>query len=181
MHIGVLGIGSVLMGDDAVGPYAVELLRSRYEMPENVELLDVGTPGIELFHTIERFDALIVVDSVRGRRGDPAGSTPGAIRLFRREELLGQSSPIPRMTPHEPSLVDALLAADFNGQAPEDVVFLGVVPAKVELGTRLSPAVQGALPRLEEKILAELGRLGQAPRRRETPEEPRIWWEKEAA
>ncbi len=38
-RIGVLGIGNVLMGDDAFGPYVVKVLEARYELPADVEVM----------------------------------------------------------------------------------------------------------------------------------------------
>ena len=35
-RIGVFGIGNVLMGDDAVGPYAVRVFEAQYEVPDEV-------------------------------------------------------------------------------------------------------------------------------------------------
>jgi len=46
------GIGNVLLGDDAVGPYAVRLLESEYSFGDNVEIADLGTPALDLTHRI---------------------------------------------------------------------------------------------------------------------------------
>jgi len=47
-RIAVLGLGNVLLGDDGFGPMAVEMFRSLYECDSNVEILDLGTPGLDL-------------------------------------------------------------------------------------------------------------------------------------
>ncbi|HSL82611.1 MAG TPA: hydrogenase maturation protease, partial [Thermoanaerobaculia bacterium] len=65
IQIGILGLGSVLMGDDAVGPYAVELLTARWTLPPEVSALDAGTPGPDLADYLVDLDAAIVVDTVR--------------------------------------------------------------------------------------------------------------------
>ena len=43
----ILGVGNVLMGDDGFGPYVARTLGARYELPEHVEVQDVGTPGLD--------------------------------------------------------------------------------------------------------------------------------------
>ena len=59
-RIGVLGIGNVLMGDDALGPYVVQLLDSMYEVPADVELVDLGTPGADLPLYLDSLDAAVI-------------------------------------------------------------------------------------------------------------------------
>ena len=49
----VLGVGNVLLMDESVGIRAIEALQNRYSMPDDVELLDGGTSGIELLRFIE--------------------------------------------------------------------------------------------------------------------------------
>jgi hydrogenase maturation protease len=61
-RIGILGIGNVLMGDDGVGPYTIKLLEARYEFPEQVELQDLGTPGLGITAAFSEYDAIILID-----------------------------------------------------------------------------------------------------------------------
>ncbi|MCB1034624.1 MAG: hydrogenase maturation protease, partial [Acidobacteria bacterium] len=42
----VLGLGNVLCSDDGLGVEAVHRLRRRYEIPEEVTVLDGGTLGL---------------------------------------------------------------------------------------------------------------------------------------
>ena len=37
-RIGVLSVGNVLMGDDGIGPYILNVLESRFEFPPNAVL-----------------------------------------------------------------------------------------------------------------------------------------------
>lgn len=171
MNVGILGLGSVLMGDDALGPYVVELLASRWSFPDGVSLLDAGTPGPDLVDHLVGLEGVIVVDAVR------SVGVPGELRLLRRDELLALP-PSARVSPHDPDLQQALLTAELAGGGPEEVLLVGVVPARVELGTGLSPEVEGVLPLVETVVVAELRRLGIEPSGRPRPEAPRIWWER---
>lgn len=170
-RVAVLGLGSVLMGDDAAGPHVLRHLEAGWELPPEVELLDLGTPGPELAHVIEGLDALIVVDTARSRDG-----APGDVLHLRRDEILRGPAP-ERLSPHDPSLRGALAAADLLGTAPREVLLVGIVPAEVSLGLALSPAVENALPRAAEAVAAELERLGFPCPRRAEPRAPRAWWE----
>lgn len=167
----ILGLGSVLMGDDAAGPYALKLLQARYELAAGVEVLDAGTPGPGLVDLLRGHRHLLIVDTVK------ADGPPGSVRLYRREALVA-APPNLRLSPHDPDLRQALFEADLTGDGPEDALLVGIVPASVELRTGLSPQVTAALPRVEAEVVGELERLGLPPRRRETPAAPDIWWER---
>jgi hydrogenase maturation protease len=176
-RIGIVGLGSVLMGDDAVGPYAVELLASRWRLPDEVSVLDAGTPGPDLVDYLIDLDAAIVVDTVRGPAGAGGPDPAGTIRLYRRDEVMALPSS-PRTSPHDPDLRQALLTAELAGRAPAEVLLVGVVPERVELGTELSAPVRESLAAVESVVVAELRRLGAEPERRERPRGADIWWER---
>ncbi len=166
----VLGLGNVLLGDDALGPYVVRLLDSKFDFPEAVEVLDVGTPGLDLLPYLAGARHVIIVDTVR------AAGSPGEIRLYRREEILA-TRPQPRLSPHDPGLRDALLTAEMADAAPQEVLLVGVIPEATETGVGLSHSAQRGLAGACAAVLDELERLGLPPTPRVAPPAPDIWWE----
>lgn len=170
-RVAVLGFGNVLMEDDALGPYAVRLLEARYEIPERVTVLDVGTPGLDLVPYFEEADALVLVDTVRSE------APPGTLRLYRRDAIL-KHSPRPRVSPHDPGLKEALLSLEFAGRGPREVLLVGVVPERTGQGVGMSDRVRAALPAVHAEILRELERLGVPAAPRRAPLPPDIWWER---
>ena len=46
--ISIVGLGNVFLGDDGFGPLAIETFRCKYECSPDVEVLDLGTPGLDL-------------------------------------------------------------------------------------------------------------------------------------
>ena len=166
----VLGLGSVLMGDDAAGPHVLHELQADYELPAGIEILDLGTPGPELAHIVEGLDVLIVVDTIK-TSGDP-----GDLHLLRRDDLMRGPEP-DRLSPHDPSLRGALVAASLLGHSPEEVLFVGIVPGDNHLGIGLTAAVRQSLPVATVLVTAELERLGYEVPRREKPEPKGVWWE----
>ena len=168
----VIGLGSILMGDDAAGPHVLRNLEAAYELPPGIEVLDLGTPGPELAHLVEGLDALIVADTLR-----TASALPGEVRLLRRADILKGPQP-DRLSPHDPSLRGALLAADLLGRSPQEVLLVGIVAVETRLGIGLSPAVRDALPAAVAAVVRELERLGYEVKRRESPGPPEVWWEK---
>ena len=55
-NILVAGIGSVLLGDDGIGPYVVRMLEANYAFDEGVEIEDLGTPALDLIDHIAGLD-----------------------------------------------------------------------------------------------------------------------------
>ena len=169
----VLGLGNVLMGDDALGPWVIEALQAGWEFPEGVSVLDVGTPGLDLTPFLADAETVILVDTVK------ANAPPGTLRVYSRAQLAIRA-PSPRVSPHDPGLTEALFALDFVGSGPRDVILVGVVPAATEQGVGLSPAVSGAVDRAAGEVVALLSCLAKAPRRRRGAIPAAPWWERAA-
>jgi hydrogenase maturation protease len=167
--IRILGIGNILMGDDGLGPYAIRVLDSRYEFPDHVELVDGGTPGLDFLPYISHARSVIVLDTVSSA-GDP-----GAVKIYRDREIIGAAPP-PRLSPHQPGLRESLMATELTDSSPGELVLIGVIPETLEQGTRLSESVQSAVESVIDAVVHELTRLGAAPKRREPPREPDLWW-----
>ncbi len=173
MDIRVLGLGNVLMGDDGFGPFVIESLDAAYDFPATVSVLDIGTPGLDLAPFLIGADAVIIVDTVR------ADAAPGTLRLYRREAIL-QHAPQPRLGPHDPGLKQTLLALDFAGRGPAQVLLVGVVPDRTAPCARLSPSVRAAIAAAVDACVAELQRLDAPPTPRTAPEPVAPWWERAA-
>ena len=158
MRTAIYGIGNLLMGDDGVGPAVIAHLEAHCALPLDVTIEDLGTPSLDLPNYIQDFDLVIFIDAVA------VNAPPGTIRLFSREEIVATPTGI-RVSPHEPSINDALIVLDFAGGAPRDVLLVGVVPAILDGGMTLSPAVAAAVPLVAEIVLAEVERRTSRPLR----------------
>ncbi len=78
----VIGLGNVLMGDDGFGPLAVERFRCEYECGPNVEILDLGTPGLDLAPYLYGTDLVVIADAVQ------ADEKPGTLSIYCEADLL---------------------------------------------------------------------------------------------
>lgn len=166
----IAGIGSVLLGDDGIGPYIVRRLESNYAFDEGVELEDLGTPALDLIDHITGLDGLIVVDAVDN--GEPAGT----VTQYRKPELTRQA-PSVRLDPHSPALADALWAAEFYGSSPREVLLVGVSATNFEGGCELSEPVRASVNRVIHEVLREVDRLGVGFIRCFDEVQSEIWWE----
>jgi|SRR5579863_3934981 len=166
------GIGNVLLGDDGIGPYCLGMLEAAYEFEAGVEMVDLGTPALDLVDNISGRDAIIFIDSVT------TGAAAGTVTLFHKADIVRQGAS-PRMNTHSPALVDTLLGAEFLGVCPTNVLLVGIEAESFDAGCALSPLVGASVTRVLDEVLRELDRLGVEYRLRSNPQATAIWWESE--
>jgi len=174
MRISVLGMGNVLMGDDGAGPYAVASFAAQYDVPEEVTILDIGTPGLDLVPHLAGVDTLLLVDTVR------SDAPPGTVRTYDKATLLRAKLP-PRLSPHDPAVGQCLAMLEIADCGPREVLLAGIVPERTAFGPGLSAAVRNAIPAVVERIAGELRARGIPVERRGVPGVPELWWEAPAA
>jgi hydrogenase maturation protease len=148
----LLGIGNVLMNDDAAGVLVVQALAEKFDFPEELTILDGGTLGLDLLPYLEGIDRLLVVDAVE--TGDPPGTL---IRMTGDDIPLALAT---KVSPHQMGLKDLLLVADLQGYAPREMVLWGVQPGSIEMDIELSPEVAQSMGALQERVLEELEKWG---------------------
>jgi hydrogenase maturation protease len=170
-RIAVIGIGNVLEGDDAVGPTVVALFQATYQVPEDVELIDGGTPGLDMTAYMAGLEALVVVDAVTAK------GQPGDVVVLDKPRILNRG-PIVALSPHDPGLRESILHAEFQGVAPKVISLVGVVPASIEFGCRLSAEARAALPAAVAAVRSALEAVGVAVVPRDPPLVPDLWWER---
>jgi hydrogenase maturation protease len=163
------GIGNVLLGDDGVGPYVAQLLTSRYDFEQGVEVLDLGTPALDLIDQLSGKDVVILVDSVQ------TDAAPGTVLLYRKEEIM-RLRPAMRMDPHSPALVDALFSAELFGVAPGSLLLVGIAAETYDTMCSLSKPVEASLGKVIAEILGELDRCSIGYRLRAVPAIFGAWW-----
>jgi hydrogenase maturation protease len=152
LDILVLGIGNVLLTDEGVGVRALNELQRRYTFPENVELLDGGTAGIELLRHIRNRDYLIIIDAMKWDQ------EPGTVA--RVEGLDVPAAFRTRISPHQLGLSDLLAAAMLTDELPKNLVLFGVEPESLDIGLDLTDTVETSLEKLTGAVLEELRSIG---------------------
>ncbi|HMM20242.1 MAG TPA: HyaD/HybD family hydrogenase maturation endopeptidase [Selenomonadales bacterium] len=148
--ITVLGIGNILLRDEGLGVRAVERLAAQYRFPDDVQVLDGGTLGLELVRFLAGTRRLLVVDAVSG-----AGQ-PGTFYRLAGEEV--QAYFQEKMSMHELGIKDVLAVLQVTGQPVEEVVIIGVQPESLDMGLELTPVVAAALDRVITAVCDELER-----------------------
>ena len=148
----VLGIGNLVMGDDGFGVIVAQKLQQSYRFPDNVEIMDGGTLGLDLLPKLENITNLVLVDAVE--TGEKAGT---CIRLY------GQELPIAletKVSPHQMGLKDLLAVSELMGHSPQEMVLIGVQPGSIEMEIGLTPEVAAQLDTVIANVLTELENWG---------------------
>ena len=143
----IMGIGNILLKDEGIGVHVVRRLKEM-PLPENVEVLDGGTAGLELVDFMENRRKLIVIDAVK------TGDKPGTIYRLTEKNLV--IKPKAMMSFHEIHFLDALCISDVMKNKPEEVIVIGVEPKDMSDGIDLSPEIEERIPRIIEIVMEEL-------------------------
>jgi len=152
MRAVVLGIGNTILTDEAAGVRAAMALADAYRIPDNVQVIDGGTSGMEMIEDLSDLDLLVVIDVVK------TGAAPGTV-----VKIAGDDIPVffrRKLSPHQIGLPDVLASLELLDTMPKEIVVLGVELISLELGMEMTPTVAGKVPVLAAMAVAELAARG---------------------
>lgn len=155
MSIAVFGIGNILLSDDGAGVHAVQSLMNRYDFPENVELIDGGTKGLDLLPLFENRDKVLIIDAANFKKD------PGTIDIVVGDKIPAFLSS--KLSVHQIGLPDMLFAARLMEITPQEMCLIGIQPESMETTTEMSDAVSEKMEALLEKVLDKLKEWGVEP------------------
>jgi hydrogenase maturation protease len=156
-QITVLGLGSIILKDEGFGVHFIRWFSKRYNLGDDVRILDGGTLGYRLLDIVTSSSYLIVVDCIK------LDEDPGAIYRFTQDEMrLKMPDPT---TAHEVEFPDVLSMADLMDECPQ-VIFLCIVPESYgTMELDMTPTMTAAFPAMETLLIKELRQLGIEPER----------------
>ena len=145
--IAIFCVGNRLHLDDGVGPAAYDVVLERFDVPDEIELFDLGVLTMDMINYVDTCDAVITVDAI-----EHSGEAVGTVLRGTPQELAkAQGAAI---SLHDLRLVDLFDAALLLGYEAEGIC-LGVQVENTE-----PTKVREALPLLVEALAAEVARLG---------------------
>ncbi|WP_432821604.1 HyaD/HybD family hydrogenase maturation endopeptidase [Trichloromonas sp.] len=151
----VLGLGNLLMTDDALGGRIIKALEAEYELPAGVKILDGGTLGLDLLPYLEGVEKLLIVDALN------MGARPGTIFRLVGEEVARAFAG--KLSVHQMGLQDLLAVAELQGHLPGEVVIWGAQSGSVEMGLDMTRPVTAAMSRVLDGVVSELVAWGVRP------------------
>jgi hydrogenase maturation protease len=146
----VIGAGNVLRGDDGVGVRVAQAL-AQEPLPEGVEVLDVGTRGLDLLFEFEDADRVVLIDAAE------MGQTPGEARVFDAALLEGDTD-IRLSSLHGIGIAEVLALGRAVGVEPR-MTIVGIQPADLRPREGLSETLSARLP---EYVALARGKLAAA-------------------
>jgi hydrogenase 3 maturation protease len=143
----IVGIGNVLKGDDGAGPAVCQILKGKIAaLPRRSAakmgvVIDAGTTPENYIAKIVRMSPkkLLIIDAI------DFGSPPGAIKVFRTQDLKRFTLSTHCLSPH-------LFVQAVTSQIDAEVFFIGIQPADLQLGLGLSKQVAEAVAALADEI-----------------------------
>lgn len=148
----ILGIGCTLYSDEGFGVRVAEQIDKRYELPDNVQVVDGGVLGVGLLGVISQPDHLIVVDVIRNK-GNPGD-------LYRLE---GDAIPArirAKNSIHQVDFLEALTLCQALDKVPHTVI-VGIEPEDIDTcSIELTETTASKMDAVIEMVLRELDRLG---------------------
>lgn len=147
----IIGCGNILRGDDAAGPVLIRRLRAR-GLPQGVRCVDGGTGGMEVACQMRGVPEVILVDACS------SGGEPGAIFELPGHEV-EHLPPLAGVNLHAFRWDHAIAFARWllKAEYPSSVTAFLIEGERFEPGGELSPAVDRAVDRLADLLLARLG------------------------
>ncbi len=152
MNIAVFGIGNILLSDDGVGVHVINRLKNEYDFPQNVELIDGGTKGLDLLPLFENRDRVLIVDAANFKK------EPGTIDTIEGEKIPAFLSS--KLSVHQIGLPDMLFAAKLMEIMPPEMCLVGIQPRSMETSIELSDPVKSGFDELVARVLEKLGEWG---------------------
>ena len=146
-NILILCCGYPYQTDKGFG-YHVSKKMEKMNLPENVELLEVGESASMIPAFIADVGKLIVIDYFQTK------DKPGTVVRLKIEEVpvtIDGLTDIPKS-----HFMDTLQHLKVMGQCPE-TIFIGVVPQDIQTeGLSLTPEIENKIPKVIDMVLAEI-------------------------
>ncbi|HDY75702.1 MAG TPA: hydrogenase maturation protease [Candidatus Marinimicrobia bacterium] len=141
LKINVLGLGNLILGDEAFGVEAVRYLDSNFKLSPNVNIIDGGTQGIYLLDYVESPDCLLIFDAIIPQDYE------FKVHVYRNN--------LPafihrKLSSHQAGLSELLSVARLHGNVPDEIVLIGVPPKNMDMHVGLTDEVRKLVPEAVE-------------------------------
>ncbi len=153
MRTVIIGIGSLLRGDDAIGIRVAEAIE-REALPPDVKVVTTTAAGLALLDLLTGFDRALIIDAIQTRQGKA-----GDVYRLGLDDL---PAPLHSFTVHDVSVRSALdIGRKMGLPLPTETVIFAIEVADVTpLRESCTPQVEGAVSKAVNMVLRELRNAG---------------------
>jgi hydrogenase maturation protease len=149
----IIGIGSLLRGDDAIGIRVAEAIE-REALPPDVKVVTTTAAGLALLDLLTGYERVLIIDAIQTRQGKA-----GDVYRLGLDDL---PAPLHSFTVHDVSVRSALDIGQKMGlPLPRETVIFAIEVADVTpLRESCTPQVEGAVSKAVNMVLRELRNAG---------------------
>lgn len=140
----IVGVGNPLRNDDGIGPKIIALLR-KYENLA-CDLLDGGTDALALLDIIPNYKKVLLIDAVNMRE------KPGVLRVFLPDEAKIKIKH-DALSTHGFGIAE-MLELMKQLEIKTKVLIIGIEPADINFGEKLSDEISAKIPDIIKTIEA---------------------------
>lgn len=148
----IIGIGNVLQKDDGLGVYAATYLNENYIFSKEIEIINGGVQGINLFNVVEESDHIVILDSIA------LDDVPASIYAIPAEEISGYG--LNNGGAHEIGILQCMDMLEMQGKPVPKTIVIGIVPAEVTFEFALSQTISEAFEGYISVVLQYLDKHG---------------------
>jgi len=145
----IICLGNPLMKDEGIGIRLASELTAHLTDNPDVEVMDLGTGGFSVIHTIEGREKIIFVDCAIMEQ------PPGLICRFTPEQVSSKKVRM-RYSVHEGDLLNTIDLSRRLGQCPDDIVIFGIEPMEISHNEGLTSELENNIRQYVQTILKEL-------------------------
>jgi len=132
----VVGIGSILKGDDGIGPRLIDELEKE-DIPSNVTLERGDLSGLDLLKFFPEFDRVIIIDAADMKEA------PGALKVFSPLEIK-KSDFNDNFSTHSMAFLETLTLAE-ELKIKSDIKIVGIQPKDISYNLSLSDLLESKI------------------------------------
>lgn len=150
----VLGVGNILLKDEGIGVFLINKLKEQQEKGEirdSIEILDGGTSSFDILAGLGIVDKLVIVDAIKGK------GKPGSVYRMEYGDLIKiAENNESKLSVHDMSIFDSIEGAKKLGNVFKEIVFIGIEPKDINLGDKISKALENNIDNIIKIIKKEV-------------------------
>lgn len=153
-QIMVMGLGNVLLQDEGIGVHIVRRLK-KYNLPENITLIDAGTATLDALLIHPDISTLIVIDAAEtSHKSGTICKT--AIKTSEISKMAENPSHHSQVSLHQMGLIQALTIAKKIGRAPTHIRIIAVQPEKIVYSLEPTKTLKNRIPEIIKTVMGEI-------------------------
>ena len=146
----IVGIGNPLRCDDGIGIILIEYLRKNSEhIPSDIDIVDGGTGGMKLLHTLEKYEKILIVDAVDFQE------KPGVTKFFNIDYVKSNKKD-KSLSIHEDDFFKIVNLLKKLDDKSRDIFVFGIQPKDTSFKEKLSKILNDKKEEIYKKLENEI-------------------------